>query len=65
MTKLSDSLKAFINAAHARPNTTAAPKNIGSVYERIAKDASAKQVGISAWLTASVCGTGGPCKASC
>ena len=54
MTKLSDPLKAFINAAHARPNTTPAPKHIASVYERIAKDAKGKGVGIEGWLTASV-----------
>ncbi|KAK5136682.1 hypothetical protein LTR08_002335 [Meristemomyces frigidus] len=53
MTKLSDPLKAFINAAHARPNTTPAPRQIASVYERIAKDAGGKGVGVPAWLTAS------------
>ena len=55
MSKLSEPLKAFINAAHARPNTTPAPKQIASVYEKVAKDAGAKQVGTPAWLTASVC----------
>ena len=54
MSKLSEPLKAFINAAHARPNTTPAPRHIASVYERIAKDAGSKQVGLPAWLTASV-----------
>ncbi|KAK3636142.1 hypothetical protein LTR56_014305 [Elasticomyces elasticus] len=54
MSKLSEPLKAFINAAHARPNTTPAPRHIKSVYEKIAKDAGSKQVGMPAWLTASV-----------
>lgn len=54
MSKLSDSLKTFINAAHARPNTTPAPKHIRSVYEKIARDAGNKEVGLPAWLSASV-----------
>ena len=54
MSKLSESLKAVINAAHAKPNTTPAPKNIRSVYERLASNAASKKVGLPAWLTASV-----------
>lgn len=54
MSKLSESLKTLINAAHVRPHTTPAPKNISSVYEKIAADAKAKQVGLPAWLCASV-----------
>ncbi|TKA67393.1 hypothetical protein B0A55_07829 [Friedmanniomyces simplex] len=57
MSKLSEPLKAFINAAHARPNTTPAPRHIASVYEKIAKDAGSKQVGMPAWLTASTAAT--------
>ncbi|KAH9845447.1 Dol-P-Man:Man(5)GlcNAc(2)-PP-Dol alpha-1,3-mannosyltransferase [Teratosphaeria destructans] len=57
MSKLSNSLKAFINAPHVRPNTTPAPKNIRSVYEKIAQDASSKQVGLPAWLTATTAAT--------
>lgn len=57
MSKLSESLKAFINVAHARPNTTAAPKHIASVYEKIAKDAGKKHVGLPAWLSASTAAT--------
>ncbi|KAF2770616.1 hypothetical protein EJ03DRAFT_59895 [Teratosphaeria nubilosa] len=57
MSKLSNSLKAFINAPHVRPNTTRAPKNIRSVYEKIAQDASSKQVGLPAWLTATTAAT--------
>ena len=55
MSRLSEPLKAFINATHARPNTTAAPRHIASVYEKIASDAGSKQVGLPAWLCASVC----------
>jgi hypothetical protein len=54
MSKLSESLKTLINAAHVRPHTTPAPKNITSIYEKIANDAKAKQVGLPAWLCASV-----------
>jgi len=54
MSKLSEPLKAFINAAHARPNTTPAPRHIASVYEKIARDAGSKKVGMPAWLTVSV-----------
>jgi hypothetical protein len=54
MSKLSESLKTLINVAHVRPHTTPAPKNITSIYEKIATDAKAKQVGLPAWLCASV-----------
>ncbi|KAK1052435.1 hypothetical protein LTR12_014793 [Friedmanniomyces endolithicus] len=57
MSKLSEPLKAFINAAHARPNTTPAPRHIASVYEKIAKDAGSKKVGMPAWLTLSTAAT--------
>lgn len=55
MSKLSEPLKQFINAAHARPNTVPAPKNVASIYERIAFDAASKKVGLPVWLSASVC----------
>ena len=54
MSKLSEPLKALINAAHAKPHTLPAPKNIASVYDRFATDAAAKKVGLPEWLTASV-----------
>ncbi|KAK0817953.1 hypothetical protein LTR91_005347 [Friedmanniomyces endolithicus] len=57
MSKLSEPLKAFINAAHARPNTTPAPRHIASVYEKIAKDAGSKKVGMPVWLTVSTAAT--------
>ncbi|KAK3717661.1 hypothetical protein LTR37_005728 [Vermiconidia calcicola] len=57
MSKLSEPLKALINAAHAKPNTLPAPKHISSVYERVANEAGAKRVGFPAWLTASAAAT--------
>lgn len=54
MSKLSEPLKALINASHVRPHTTPAPQNITSVYEKIANDATSKKVGLPAWLCASV-----------
>ncbi|GAB7331301.1 hypothetical protein MBLNU13_g02748t1 [Cladosporium sp. NU13] len=57
MSKLSESLKTLINVAHVRPHTTPAPKNITSIYEKIATDAKAKQVGLPAWLCASTAAT--------
>jgi hypothetical protein len=54
MSKLSEPLKALINASHARPNTLPAPRHIASVYERVANGAKEKGVGLKAWLTASV-----------
>jgi len=54
MSKLSPSLKSLINAPFARPGAVAAPKNIKSVYESIAKDAESKNVGVPAWLTIAV-----------
>lgn len=57
MSKLSESVKLLINAAHARPGTTPAPPQISSLYERISRDASSKQVGLPAWLTISTAAT--------
>lgn len=54
MSKLSEPLKQFINAAHARPNTIPAPKGVSGVYERIAREAGERKVGVKAWLCASV-----------
>lgn len=54
MSKLSEPLKALINAAHSKPHTLPAPRQIGAVYSRFADDAGKKKVGLSAWLTASV-----------
>ncbi|KAF2215342.1 hypothetical protein CERZMDRAFT_35415 [Cercospora zeae-maydis SCOH1-5] len=57
MSKLSEPLKQFINASHAKPNTIPAPKNIVSVYERIASEATINKVGLPAWLCASTAAT--------
>ncbi|KXT06992.1 hypothetical protein AC578_7267 [Pseudocercospora eumusae] len=57
MSKLSEPLKQFINAAHAKPHTIPAPRNVVSIYERIASDAATKKVGLPAWLCASTAAT--------
>ncbi|RMZ79773.1 hypothetical protein DV738_g3200, partial [Chaetothyriales sp. CBS 135597] len=57
MSKLSDGLKALINAAYARPGTVKAPANIKSIYQRIADSASEHKVGVPAWLTISTAAT--------
>ncbi|KAJ8603948.1 hypothetical protein MRB53_042015 [Persea americana] len=54
MSRLSEPLKALINAAHARPGPVPAPANAFALYEKIAADAAAKKVGLPAWLCASV-----------
>ena len=54
MSKLSEPLKALINAAHAKPNTLPATRQIASVYDKFASDATSKRIGLPAWLTASV-----------
>jgi hypothetical protein len=51
MSKLSEGLKALINAAHARPNVTKAPANISQTYTSIAQSARSHSVGVPAWLT--------------
>lgn len=57
MSKLSDSLKALINAAHARPGTTPAPQQVSFIYEGISADASLKHVDLPAWLSISTAAT--------
>lgn len=54
MSKLSQPLKALINAAQSKPGTTPAPQRIISVYETIVKEAARHGVGAPAWLCASV-----------
>lgn len=51
MSKLSEPLKALINAGFARPGPAPAPKGIRSLFERIAKDSAAKNVATPCWLT--------------
>ena len=55
MSKLSNSLKALINAPAARPGTVPASQNIQSVYRKIQQDAKSNNVSQSSWLTLSVC----------
>ncbi|KAF1822250.1 uncharacterized protein K489DRAFT_236954 [Dissoconium aciculare CBS 342.82] len=57
MSKLSEPLKALINAAHARPNTVPAPTHIATVYSNIANASREKNVGLPAWLCASTAAT--------
>jgi hypothetical protein len=57
MSKLSEPLKALINASHARPGTVRAPRNIRAVYSRIAESAAAQNIGLPAWLTLSTAAT--------
>lgn len=59
MSKLSDSLKALINAPAARPGPTPAPHCIRSVYERIGNEASLHHVSRPSWIALSVCSTFG------
>lgn len=54
MSKLSPALKSLINSPAARPGAIAAPKNIRSVYESVAKDAESKKVGVPAWVSIAV-----------
>ncbi|EKG21385.1 hypothetical protein MPH_01377 [Macrophomina phaseolina MS6] len=51
MAKLSEPLKALINAGFARPGPAPAPKGIRSLFERIAQDSASKNVATPCWLT--------------
>ncbi|KAL0255146.1 hypothetical protein SLS55_009676 [Diplodia seriata] len=51
MSKLSEPLKALINAGFARPGPAPAPSGIRSLFERIAKDSASKDVATPCWLT--------------
>ncbi|QUC21687.1 uncharacterized protein UV8b_05930 [Ustilaginoidea virens] len=57
MSKLPPSLKALINAPFARPGPTPAPPGIRDVYERIARDAAARELGTRPWLAISTAAT--------
>lgn len=54
MSRLSNSLKALINAPAARPSTVPAPANIVSAYGSIQQTAQAQNVSRSSWLALSV-----------
>ncbi|KAI0394159.1 hypothetical protein F5Y17DRAFT_458202 [Xylariaceae sp. FL0594] len=53
MSKLSDAVKALINASHARPGYTRAGPQVQPALERLARDAGEKRVGLPAWVTVS------------
>ncbi|KAF2180018.1 hypothetical protein K469DRAFT_593791 [Zopfia rhizophila CBS 207.26] len=57
MSKLSPSLKALINAAHARPGPIPAPKHIESIYSKIEREATARKVGRPSWIALSTAAT--------
>jgi len=54
MSRLSNSLKALINAPAARPHTVPAPANIASVYSKIQQTAQAQQLSQPSWIALSV-----------
>jgi hypothetical protein len=54
MAKLSNSLKALINAPFARPGPTPAPAVMRDVFAAIASDAAQKKIGTRPWLAISV-----------
>lgn len=54
MAKLSQALKAVINAPHTRPTTVPAPGHMGSIYQGIADDAHVRHIGLKAWFSAAV-----------
>ncbi|KAI5856744.1 mitochondrial protein [Durotheca rogersii] len=53
MSKLSDAVKALINASHARPGYTPAPDAATTTIAQFASDAAVKKVGLPAWVTLS------------
>ncbi|KAF1985961.1 hypothetical protein K402DRAFT_454648 [Aulographum hederae CBS 113979] len=57
MSKLSETLKALIASPIARPGPIPAPRNVRSLYERIAKEAEEKNVGRPSWVALSTAAT--------
>ncbi|KAJ1326911.1 hypothetical protein MN608_08360 [Microdochium nivale] len=53
MSKLSEGLKALINAGHARPGYTKASAQVQPALARFARDAADRHVGLPAWVTVS------------
>ncbi|KAK7958062.1 hypothetical protein PG988_012910 [Apiospora saccharicola] len=53
MAKLSDAVKALINASHAAPGITKASPQVLPALKRFAEDAQQKQVGLPSWVTVS------------
>ncbi|CAN8105319.1 unnamed protein product [Discula destructiva] len=57
MSKLSPALKELINAPFSRPGATKAPVGIGKLYEKIAGEAHAKNLGPRPWIVLSAATT--------
>lgn len=57
MSKLGASVKALINAAHARPGPVPAPRQIQSLYKKIEQEATAHKLGRPSWLALSTATT--------
>ncbi|KAK6827568.1 hypothetical protein PG987_010909 [Apiospora arundinis] len=53
MSKLSDAVKALINASHAAPGITKASPQVQPALKRFAEDAHKKQVGLPSWVSIS------------
>ncbi|TGJ82520.1 hypothetical protein E0Z10_g6236 [Xylaria hypoxylon] len=53
MPKLSEAVKALVNAGHAKPGYTRAGTHVRPALERLASDADEKKVGLPAWVTVS------------
>jgi hypothetical protein len=54
MSKLSEAVKALINASHARPGYTRASPQVRPALEHFISSATEKKVGLPAWVTMSV-----------
>ncbi|KAI0376304.1 mitochondrial protein [Hypomontagnella monticulosa] len=53
MSKLSEAVKALINASHAKPGYTPSSAGVQTALTRFASDAAEKKVGLPAWVTLS------------
>ncbi|KAK7996739.1 aldehyde dehydrogenase [Apiospora arundinis] len=53
MSKLSDAVKALINASHAAPGITKASPQVQPALKRFAEDAHKKQIGLPSWVSVS------------
>ncbi|KAI1431477.1 hypothetical protein GGR50DRAFT_679303 [Xylaria sp. CBS 124048] len=53
MSKLSEAVKALINAAHAKPGYARAGPQVQPALERLASDAHEKRLGVPVWVTLS------------
>lgn len=54
MSKLTDAVKALINASHASPGYTRASAEVQPALAKFASAAAEKKVGLPAWVTLSV-----------